>query len=292
MKNSWKGERKMNKRRCRKLRFGYYIRDGKILLHPVESEAVRRSYELYLENRSYLDIAEWLQDEKIAYQPGDYSWDKNMVKRMLEFEGYCGNTMYPAIIKREIWQMVQNIRQKKAAFGVSKVEWPRSFRRKLFCYRCGEQVQRYKQRKVGLWKCKKEGKITKESVTDSVLWNKVLEKQNSVIKAPEAFLIRNDSEQALPVEFVRENNEILRQIRLQEKTEEELINMIFQAAADRYQYYRTVPNAYQTQKLIDQYAQQKPLTEPDFSLLEKSVRKIYLDADGALYFEMQNGVLV
>lgn len=292
MKNSWKGEMKMNKRRYRQLRFGYYIRDGKILLHPVESEAVRRSYELYLENRSYLDIAKWLQDEKIAYQPDDYSWDKNMVKRILEFEGYCGNTMYPAILKRETWQAVQNIRQKKAAFGVSKVEWPRSFRRILFCYRCGEQVQRCNQGKGGIWQCRKEGKITKELITDEVLWKQVLEKQNSVIKAPEAFLIKNNSEQTLPVEFVRENNEILRQIRLQEKTEEELIHMIFQAAADRYQYYRTVPNAYQTQKLIDQYAQQKPLTEPDFSLLEKSVRKIYLDEDGALHFEMQNGVLV
>ena len=292
MKNRRKGKMEMNKRRYRKLRFGYYIRDGKILLHPIESEAVRRSYELYLQNRSYLDIAGWLQEEKIAYCPGDYNWDKNMVKRMLEFEGYCGNKMYPAIIKRETWQMAQNIRQRKAASGVSKLEWPRSFRRTLFCYRCGEQLHRCKQEKKGIWQCKKEGKITKEHVTDAVLWNKVLEKQNNIIETPESFLQKSDSEQALPVEFVRENNEILRQIRLQEKTEEELINMIFQAAADRYQYYRTVPNAYQTQKLIDQYAQQKPLTEPDFSLLEKSVRKIYLDADGALYFEMQNGVLV
>ena len=118
MKNRRKGKMEMNKRRYRKLRFGYYIRDGKILLHPIESEAVRRSYELYLQNRSYLDIAGWLQEEKIAYCPGDYNWDKNMVKRMLEFEGYCGNTMYPAIIKRETWQMAQNIRQRKAASGV------------------------------------------------------------------------------------------------------------------------------------------------------------------------------
>lgn len=292
MKSSWKGERKMNKRRYRQLRFGYYIRDGKILLHPIESEAVRKIYELYLQNRSYLDIAGWLQEEKIAYRPGDYSWDKNMVKRMLEFEGYCGNTMYPAIIKREIWQMVQNIRQKKAASGVSNVDWPRSFRRNMFCYHCGGQLHRRNQGKTESWQCREEGKITKELITDVVLWNKVLEKQNNIIKTPEAFLIKNASEQALPAEFVRENNEILRQIRLKEKTEEELIHMIFQAAADRYQYYRTVPNAYQTQKLIDQYAQQKPLTEPDFSLLEKSVRKIYLDADGTLYFEMQNGVLV
>lgn len=292
MKSSWKGKMKMNKRRYRQLRFGYYIRDGKILLHPVESEAVRRSYELYLQNRSYLDIAEWLQEEKIAYQSGDYSWDKNMVKRMLEFEEYCGSNMYPAIIKRETWQAVQKIRQQKAAFSRSKLEWPRSFRRNLFCYRCGEQLYRFNQGKGGIWQCKKEGKITKELITDVVLWNKLLEKQNSVIKAPEAFLLKNNSEQALPVELVRENNEILRHIRLKEKTEEELIYMIFQAAADRYQYYCTVPNAYQTQKLIDQYAQQKPLTEPDFSLLEKSVRKIYLDTNGTLHFEMQNGVLV
>lgn len=282
----------MNKQRYRSLKFGYQIKDGIITLHPTEAETVRWIYEMYLNGYSYQELAVWLTTDGIYYQEDDHNWNKNMVKRILEFEGYYTSEKYPPIIEADQWKLVQDIKERKAEKRAIKRQWPRAFRQNLICSQCGARIYRGNQGKSENWQCKKEGKITKHNITDEVLWGKVMEKQMMLMNHPEFLEITDTEPLALNLQTIQRNNEIIQQIKLKEKTEEEILEMIFEAATERYDRCSSGNEFYQTKKLLELYTAKEPGAAPDFELLEDSVKTIYLESSGEIYFEMINGKFV
>ena len=60
----------------RTLPYGYQCCNGITVLHPQESEIVKRIFESYLNGQSLLTIATWLNEEQIEYMPGVIGWNK------------------------------------------------------------------------------------------------------------------------------------------------------------------------------------------------------------------------
>ena len=72
----------------RTLPYGYQCSNGITVLHPQESEIVKRICESYLNGQSLLTIATWLNEEQIEYMPGVIGWNKSRLKRLIEDERY------------------------------------------------------------------------------------------------------------------------------------------------------------------------------------------------------------
>ena len=71
----------------RRIPFGYQMKNGEIVTEPKEMYAVSKIFADYLKGKSLLEISRSIQEEKIPYHPGeDLTWNKNMVKRILENE--------------------------------------------------------------------------------------------------------------------------------------------------------------------------------------------------------------
>lgn len=68
----------------RNIPYGYCYIGGEITIQPQESAIINDICQFYLSGRSMLQIAEWLNKNRIAYMPGVFGWNKVRVKRILE----------------------------------------------------------------------------------------------------------------------------------------------------------------------------------------------------------------
>lgn len=279
-------------RNYRTIRFGYWIYDGQVMLQPMESKIVKWIYEMYLYGYSYQELADHLAADEVFYQGDDGRWNKHIIKRILEAEVYYGDDKYPQIIEKEQWEQVQKIRQMRSEARAVKTIWPKLFRQKLFCAECGSRIYRGNQGKRENWQCRMESKLTKDYITDEVFWKMIVEKQSKLIVNPGQL---RAEERVLPEESIQiddRRNEIIKQIKLQQKNEDEILKMIYQAAAKQYKTIREMDVTYETERLIRLYQEKQIGSAPDFELIEHTVRKIWIDAEGEIYFEMTNGIKV
>ena len=279
-------------RNYRAIRFGYWIYDGQVMLQPMESKIVKWIYEMYLYGYSYQELANHLAADEVFYQGDDGRWNKHIIKRILEAESYYGDDKYPQIIEKEQWEQVQKIRQMRSEARAVKTIWPKLFRQKLFCAECGSRIYRGNQGKRENWQCRMEGKLTKDYITDEVFWKMIVEKQSKLIVNPGQLRAERRVLPEKSIQIDDRRNEIIKQIKLQQKNEDEILKMIYQAAAEQYETIREMDVTYETERLIRLYQEKQIGSEPDFELIEHTVRKIWIDAEGEIYFEMTNGIKV
>ena len=78
----------------RKFPFGYMMQNGEITTNPKEVLAVVTIFRSYLNGDSLTAIA---QSMEVPYNEGS-TWNKHMVKRIIENEKYLGTDKYPQLI--------------------------------------------------------------------------------------------------------------------------------------------------------------------------------------------------
>ena len=282
----------MKPQKNRRELFGYKICDGERVIHETEGLIVSWAYTQYCNGFSYQQIADKLREKNIPYRADDCKWNKNMVQRMLAREEYCGENGYPKLIERELYEKVQSIKRRRAAIRAARKEVPKEIRQMLRCGKCGSGIEREKAGKVMNWQCRTEKRTTEEYITDEVLLEKIVKKINEIIAHPEVLEIQSEQTFKLTLSMMQANNNILRQIQEQKRSVNEIQQLIFQAAAERYQNCGTEDATYYTKRLMEVYGQEEIKAVPDFKLLQHTVKHIYLNPDGELQFEMINGKII
>ena len=282
----------MKQQKNRRLLFGYCIVDGMIAIHEKEAEIVELIFEKYLSGYSYQRLALLLENGSVQYRADACRWNKNMVQRILSREEYCGLQGYPAIIDRAIYETVQGMRNRKAEYLSIKLEWPKAFREKLYCYHCGSRLVRKHPGNTINWQCQPEGRTTNGFITDELLQEEVLRKLNQLVQNPQLLQIEKEMLFVQSLEILRMNNELQQQIQCKTMDDSGIETMIFQAASIRYQNCSAMDNTYNTKKLIELYNQRLIAEELDFNFIEHTVKRILLAPSGQVYFEMINGKTV
>ena len=282
----------MKAQKNRRLLFGYKICDGERAIHEVEGSVVQWIFKQNECGFSYQQIADKLDTGNIPYRADDCKWNKNMVQRILSREEYCGMNEYPKLIECEQYERVKRISQKKASVRAVKKEIPKEIRRILKCSNCGSGLHREKSGKVMNWQCREEARTTQDYITDEVLMKKLMQKTNKIIEKLDKINIQPERSFEQTLSMMQKNNEIVHHIQDKTISDEEIQNLIFQAAAERYQGCQTSDTTYYTKQLLEIYGQIEPLSEPDLALIQHTVRNIYLTPDGELRFEMINGKLI
>ena len=80
--------------------FGYEITYGALAVIPQEERLVKSAFELYISGKSFKSIADRFTMTGIEYREGKPDWNKNMIKRMIENERYCGKDDYPGLYRQ------------------------------------------------------------------------------------------------------------------------------------------------------------------------------------------------
>ena len=96
----------------RKIPFGYRIVNGEVSTHSQEATCVQTIFRLYRGGASFGDLVDIMKNQGIPYD-GNKLWNKNMIARILEDERYTGLDAYPAIIPKEEFRAVVELRETK-----------------------------------------------------------------------------------------------------------------------------------------------------------------------------------
>ena len=123
--------------------FGYQVKNGVIVIVPSEAEIIQKIFDDYLSGMSFQQIALLLTEKCVEYLPHKSDWNKNRVARLIADVRYIGNDVYTAIIDREIFDQVQNMklsRNTQTEYDRGKVISPSVV--SIVCGKCGCAVRR------------------------------------------------------------------------------------------------------------------------------------------------------
>ena len=169
----------------RYLPFGYEIKKGRIHINPDQADAVCRIFQQYTERNSLQQIANRMTAEGIHYRPDTCVWNKNMVKRILENQCYCGTAEYAPIITAKQFSTVDQIRKGKTV-AYSMVLKP--FRKDMQCGCCGASLYLHTKsrqwfcRECGMWSAPTQAEETADNVVEKLCW---LRQNPEIIHNPE-----------------------------------------------------------------------------------------------------------
>lgn len=113
--------------------FGYQIQNGEFCIVQQEGAAVEYIFDAYSNGDSLQQIATHMSSCGPPYRSSDNRWNKNIIARLLSCDIYCGTATYPAIITKELYFQVQQLRNEKSVSYSSVLQ---SFRDDMQCC-CG-----------------------------------------------------------------------------------------------------------------------------------------------------------
>ena len=94
--------------------FGYQIQNGEFCIVQQEGAAVEYIFDAYSNGDSLQQIATHMSSCGPPYRSSDNRWNKNIIARLLSCDIYCGTATYPAIITKELYFQVQQLRNEKS----------------------------------------------------------------------------------------------------------------------------------------------------------------------------------
>lgn len=270
--------------------YGYKYENGIIVLHPQESEVIKRICIAYLDGQSLLNIATWLNKEQIEYMPEVIGWNKSRLKRIIEDKRYLGNDSFPAILTEETHIAMQRIKDSKNTqkdtdrkTDIFQIAVP------VKCPICGQRMlrrhdSRYKVQQR--WICENEECRTLIKIADSEL----LEAINSILTGitPERIQLTDTSESEPSMAVRRVNNEIARLFDTTEVDKESLRKKLLEGISKRYEDIDNTP--YTARKLQAELMGDQP-TE-GVQRINKTVSEIILYTDLTVGIILLNGQFI
>ena len=274
----------------RRIPFGYQMKNGEIVTEPRELYAVSKIFADYLKGKSLLEISRSMQEEQIPYHPGeDISWNKNMVKRILENEKYLGTETYPQLISADIFHRANNKKIKKATNICIVPDELKEIRNITLCAECRKRLFRNQN---GTWNCKTYRCSEFEYVaTDQMILSAVLNILNSAIANPSLLDVEAEMSVYTPNgEVVKQKNEISRLMDSTDIEYDRIKAAIMELAEIKYDCcsYDDVPQ--KTVLLKEIMKGVKRLNTLDVELLLKCAEHITVSHNATIGLELINGV--
>lgn len=275
----------------RYLPFGYRIVNGVLTIDETEAEAVSHIYADYLSGMSYQSIAAKMSAGAVPYKVDSPTWNKHMVKRILENPRYTGEKGFPALIGPECSQTVSEIIQKKNIYQHLS-EGLNLIRKKLYCFNCGSKYERDgRSPKYESWYCRAEGR-TGRRISDEILLESICTAMNTVIAQPELLGPRERHPYEPSLDVTKLNNQINRELEKTEVDSDYVKLLIFNCAAEKYATCGDSESVYLTEQLRERFQNQPPLTEFDPALFEETVKQVLLEPDGTAHLKLINNQIM
>lgn len=292
----------------RHMPLGYRIVDGKADIVPEAAQIVKAVFQAYLGGTSTYQIAKDLTKQGVLNASHKPSWNHGSVGKILENRKYIGDEFYPPLIESEIFDQVQNRRQETVK-SLGRHVQPNSFRNQtqfsgtLYCGICGQPYRRYVEHcnqpsENVKWKCKhyiKSNRVSCQNIflNDDQIENAFMDVINQIIVTP-AML-----EQRRPIKTPAScpvGEKLTRQIKETLNASQykvtEIKELAFTRAAAQYRVSVIDDSAYRTDQIKAVILGKEKQMDFDEGLFQQVIRKITVNPDGRLQFELLNGLLL
>ncbi len=276
--------------KARNILYGYCYEGGKIVRCIEETKIVEEMSQAYLNGQSLLEIAENLNRRGIEYMPGLVGWNKSRIMRLLEDKRYLGTELFPAIMRQETYDAIQEIRDSKSTqrdvdrkADIFQINVP------ICCPNCGMELRRKKDRRRSIptkWICKNEqcGAFIKKA--DETLVDEITALMNGLIDNPEQIILPIDGGEAETDKLRGLKGEITRLLQ-SPKIDRETARTKMLAYAEK-QYAEIDPIPSQSQRLKDIFINWEQTKAFSSELLSITVDEVKLYMDGTIGLVLEN----
>lgn len=278
-------------RKHRYIPLGYKLCNGEITLHEQEAEAVRMIFEKYLhESLSYQALANLLTAQGIPYRENASTWNKSMVKRILDTPKYMGADGYPQLVSEAEFHQAHAIKAVKyTRQAISPSLLAAAMKKRLICHECGSNYSRkLDSRCREKWSCKNQDCKTEIRITDAWLQDGLTAVMNLVIAHPSKLEREKASSNLQTLEVTKMTNEINRELDKKDLNEDYVKALIMGCAAEKYANCAAGHTQYLTEILTREFEKQDSLTEFDIELFTRTVEKASIAKDGTIHVRFIN----
>lgn len=273
--------------------YGYMYDNGVIVINSSEVQSLMRIFELYLNGKSLLQIADQLNAELVEYLPGVTGWNKSRLMRIIEDERYIGTDIYPSIIDENTHRTLIAIKAEKSSqkhidrsAGFFKIKCP------IVCSNCGAEMRRQtdtRRKCPQRWICKNNDCNVAVPIADEKLLAEITELLNSLIVNPDMITIVECQIQS-DTDTQQLRNDIERELNNCHIDHDSLRQKIMDLASLKY---RDIDNTVRISKqLRTDFTKSNPILTCSAELLNRTVEQIQITADGKIGLVLINGQLV
>ncbi len=270
--------------------FGYKMEYCKYIVVQEEAKTVKRIFNSYIDGMTLKAIADDLTAEQIQYKEGRTTWNKNMIARIIENAHYAGDSDYPQIVSRDMFEAAlkrKNTLGGKREKDTAEIKYLKSI---LFCATCGGRIRRVAKYTATRerWLCENNCKSNRY-FDDSTLFSEIQNILNAVILNP-ALLDTNSTKSTYEpnIETIRKEKEIrymLDQPNIQFNPIKKAVLDCTQSKFDCCAFDSSV----YTEPLKKYMKTQKPTGRLNIELLALTAGSIYINSNGSVTIRFING---
>ena len=275
----------------RTIPFGYCMKNGEITTEPKELYAVVTIFNEYLKGRSLSEIAALME---VPYSENS-SWNKNMVKRIIENDRYLGTEKYPQIIDKETFKLANEKRVRKATTLDLIPDDLQEIRKRTYCPECGHRLSRIGgNSKYEHWDCRNPDCYKFEyRLTDQMIIGAVLNVLNSAIANPSLLESGGEISTYSPTaDIVRKQNEINQMTDSPQVDFDKVKAEIFKLAEMKYDCCSYNESPQKTEELKELLQGHEQLNSLDIGLSKACVSRIWISHFCTIEVELINGVRI
>lgn len=279
----------------RRFPYGYEMQNGEIIISAKEADTVKRIFREYLNGDNLKIIAERLTIKQVEFLPGEYGWNKNRIKRMIEDKRYIGDNSYPAIVGEDIFNRANAEKNSRRTNTEPIITAEKKILvHKVQCANCGNKLfhnTNSRLKNSEFWYCKNKECNFSVHMTLSELEHLVTEILNLLVSEPSLAEYDNAEITFEPsLEICRMENEIERQLESLDFDKVEIQNMILQCAAKKYDECKSVQHI--TERLKADFKHRSPLSAFNTELFDRTVSNVIIDQDKKVSLKLKNGKII
>lgn len=279
----------------RRFPYGYEMQNGVIAISAKEADTVKRIFREYLNGDNLKIIAERLTEKQVEFLPGEYGWNKNRIKRMIEDKRYIGDNFYPAIVDEDVFKRANAEKNNRRTNAEPIITTEKKILvHKVQCANCENKLfhnTNSKLKNSELWYCKNKDCKFSVYMTVAELEHEITEILNLLISTPKFTEYEETDIQTEPsLEIIRMENEIERQLESIDFDKNEIQNMILQCAAKKYDECKSVRHI--TERLKADFEQSSPLSAFNAELFDRTVTAITIDKDKKVCLKLKNNKII
>ncbi|MDD4496137.1 MAG: recombinase family protein [Eubacteriales bacterium] len=278
----------------RRFPYGYEMVNGCIQPCKEEIKILNRIFSDYIGGENLKNIAELLTKQKVEYLPGEYGWNKNRIKRIIEDERYLGDDTYPKLISVEMYHQANAIKAERRTTTDCIVHSDnKPFVYAVKCAKCGCKMLHRTDRNKKLsetWYCQNSDCKATVTMNVSDMQNKVTMLLNQVINNPQLAKRSNNTQLEFSMNIRKAENEINRMLEQLDFDKEILKNLIFECAAKKYNEDQSARHI--TDRLKADFENSSPLSELQVGFFQRTVSQILLACDGSVHIRLKNNNII
>lgn len=279
----------------RRFPYGYEMKNGVIVVCPSEADILRQIFADYIGGAFLKAIADRLTADKVEYLPGEYGWNKNRIKRIIEDKRYMGTDTYEPIIDEDTFLKANSAKDSRRTHVVGTVNADnRPLTKAACCGRCGAKLSHkanLAKRSSEYWYCQNKDCGISFKMTLTELEESVTQILNRLIDDP-MLSDSTDSQYTYEpsLEVQRMNNDIERMIESLDSDRDAIQKLILECAAKKFNEHKSARHI--ADRLKADLERSGPLSSYSPELFDRTVSSVIIDEHSQVQLVLKNGTIV